>query len=305
LIALLTGYVPIPTAGRTGSVFAFTEVRGDFHRELQRQKYTTAFFTTGDLRFGQRARWLSEIGIAYAEGSAHPAYAGMPRGPFDAASDAALFDRFLSWYDDERAPGPFMATVLTVRTHPPYLASDGTPDEQERFREVDRQLARFVDGLEERNFFADGLLLIVGDHRAMTPVPEEEQVTMAPSAGNRVPLVAIGKGAMARGAIEGPFQQTDLIPSLTYLIGDHACRNTWQGRFVGSPPQPARFVVHADGLRRSELDVVEGAQAHRLLLDGDDTRWVDPPRSRQEAREVLFEVNRERMRRMSEFTASR
>src|SRR5207344_299915 len=49
LIALLTGRVPIPTAGRFGSQMAFTEVEHDFHRWLARRGYFTAFFTTGDL----------------------------------------------------------------------------------------------------------------------------------------------------------------------------------------------------------------------------------------------------------------
>jgi phosphoglycerol transferase MdoB-like AlkP superfamily enzyme len=300
LIALLTGHVPLPTAGRRGSVLAFTDVEGDFHRALAREGYLTAFFTTGDLGFGERARWLRAIGIEHAEGADQPFYDGMPRGAFHAASDAALFDRFLQWYDRERTARPFMATLLTVGTHPPYLVSQGISDEHARFRELDRQVARFVAGLENRGFFRTGLLLVTGDHRAMTPMPAREETVLGAGAAMRVPLVAIGAGPLGHGAQPGRFQQVDLIPSLTWLIGDHACREPWQGRFLG-PARPARYVVAPDPELRDEVSVLEGPHEYRLLLDGDHTHWLSAPDAPNAARELLDHVNRERISRMAEF----
>jgi lipoteichoic acid synthase len=301
LIALLTGHVPLPTAGSNGSVLAFTDVQGDFHRELAHEGYLTAFFTTGDLRFGQRAEWLRRVGIQRAEGAEHRFYNGMSRGPFGAANDAALYDRFLRWLDAERPSGPFMATLLTVQTHPPYLAGDGGSEESARFREADRQVGRFVQALEARGYFREGLLLIVGDHRAMTPLEQAEEALMRPGAPMRVPLVAIGNGAPARGAYPGRFQQVDLIPSLTWLIGDRACRAPWQGRFLGDPPTAARYAIEPDPQQRNQVAVLEGAAEYRLLLDGDDTRWIHAPPSATQASQLLDHVNRERISRMAEF----
>ncbi|HZZ91643.1 MAG TPA: LTA synthase family protein [Usitatibacter sp.] len=302
LIALLTGHVPLPTAGRSGSVLAFTDVEGDFHRELRREGYLTAFFTTGDLHFGERARWLPAIGIQHMEGAEQPFYAGMPRGPFDAASDAALFDRFLQWYDDERPARAFMATLLTVQTHPPYVAKNGESDEDARFREADRQIGRFVDALVKRGYFREGLLLISGDHRAMTPLDAHEEAVMGAGAAMRVPLVAIGPSAFVpHGRQPGRFQQADLIPSLTWLIGDRTCRAEWQGRFLGASPQPARYAINPDPQQRNRVSVLEGPSEYRMLLDGDDTRWLAAPPSAAAAAELLDHVNRERVSRMAEF----
>lgn len=303
LISLLTGHVPIPTAGRFGSAMAFTQVEGDFHRALASMGYTTAFFTPGNLDMTGRRRWLQAIGIGHAEGSEHPFYRGMPRGSFGAAQDAALVDRFLGWYDRERGARPFMATLLTVATHPPFvMPGRGIVGEDEMVREADRQIARLADGLRERRFFDNGVLIVVGDHRAMTPIPHEERERLGRAAEVRVVGFAVGKTGLAPGEIRGNFQQIDMIPSLRHLIAARSCRDDWQGRFLGKDPDPPVFVVHADPLRRNELTVIEGTHEYRMRLDGDDTRFIDAP-PRAQAEMLVRRVNAERMSRMAEFNA--
>jgi hypothetical protein len=300
LIALLTGYVPIPTAGRFGSEMAFTQVKDDFHRWLAARGYATAFFTTGDLGMGRRRQWLQAIGIAYAEGAAHPFYRGMPRGAFDAAADGALVDRFLAWHERERGARPFMATLLTVGTHPPFVAAGhGVVGEDAAVREADRQVARLAARLKERGFFDNGLMIVVGDHRAMTPIPHEERAALGTAAEARIMALALGKTHLAPGEVRGNFQQVDLIPSLRHLMARRTCRDEWQGRFLGAQPDPAIHVVHSDPLRRNELTVIDGSREYRIRLDGDDTRFAGVPQPpRDEAAALLQRVNHERMSRM-------
>jgi phosphoglycerol transferase MdoB-like AlkP superfamily enzyme len=302
LIALLTGYVPIPTAGRFGSTMAFTDVEEDFHRWLKKEGYQTAFFTSGQLSMGQRGDWLRAIGIEYSEGGEHRFYDGMPRASFGAADDAALVDRFLQWHAKERGKGPFMATLLTVETHPPFVsASKGALDEAAAIREVDRQVARLVSTLKSRGFFDQGMMLIVGDHRTMTPIPVAEQRRFGASAPARVYALALGNTGLPRGEWRANQQQTDLIPSLRYVIDDHECRSDQQGRFFGDKASGARYVVHTDPMRRNHVVFVEGDSEYRLVLDGDDTRWITPPPRIQDADRLREQVNRERMSRMVEF----
>jgi lipoteichoic acid synthase len=301
LIALLTGYVPLPPAGSFISTMAYTDVDGDFHRWLRTVGYQTAFFTSGDLAVGMRDRWLRAIGIEQAEGAEHRFYDGMKRGSFGAADDVALVDRFLQWHATERRKGPFMATVLTVATHPPfYSAQTGRMDEAAAFGEVDRQVARLAATLRSRGFFDNGLMLVVGDHRAMTPIPVAEQMRFGSSAEARVVALALGKTGLPRGDWPAQLQQTDLIPSLRHLIGDHSCRNEWQGRLFGDKPSAARYLVRVDPERRNQVVFEEGDAEYRLELDGDDTRWTLPPPRIQDADRLRNEVNRERMARMSE-----
>ena len=305
LIALLTGYVPIPTAGRRGSTLAFTQVDHDFHRAIAERGYTTAFFTSGDLAIGHRREWLQKIGIAYAEGAENAHYRGMRRGSFGAADDAALVDRFLLWHAAEPPGRPFMATLLTVGSHPPFVSPErGVIGEAEAIREADLQVGRLVEALRKRGFLQDNIVIIVGDHRVMTPVPRAEFEALGPSAMVRIPAIALGATGLPRGDIGGAFQQTDLIASLRHMTMPRTCREEWRGRFLGSPPAPPRYVVHSDPLRRNELSVIErGGNLYRLTLDGDDTRWEIPPPRLEQAEALLQQLNYERMARMSEFGA--
>jgi hypothetical protein len=305
LISLLTGHLPIPTAGLSGGVMAFTDVQGDFHRWLASRGYETAFFTSGEIGVGERDRWLRAIGIQHAEGAEAAFYNGLARGSFGAAEDAALIGRFLEW-DAGRGQGrPFMATVLTVATHPPfYSPASGRQDEGASFREVDRQLARLAVTLEERGFFDHGVMVVVGDHRAMTPIPAEEFDRLGPSAPVRVPALAIGRTGLSPGEYDEPVQQTDLIPSLRHLIANESCRTTWQGQFLGGPVESPGYLVHDDPLQRNVVVLEDANREYRILLDGDDTRWVETPPSKPVANAVLAEVNRERMSRMKGLDAS-
>jgi membrane-anchored protein YejM (alkaline phosphatase superfamily) len=193
-----------------------------------------------------------------------------------------------------------MATLLTVESHPPFpVARLGRNDEAASLRHVDTQLARLVDALDSRGFFRKGVLIIVGDHRAMTPIPAEEFERLGASAPARIFAMALGRTGLHPGEEPRNLQQTDLIPSLRHLIDRQSCRNDWQGRFLGGEAQPARFVVRADSLNRNQVVVTEDARQYRLLLDGDQTRWISPPTDADDGQRLLLEVNRERVARQA------
>lgn len=280
---------------------AFTDVEGDFHRWLARQGYQTAFFTAASLSYGELGRWHHAIGIEEVDGAESPFYEGMPRGPFGSVEDAALFDRFLHWHDQrQQKDQPFMATMLTVASHPPFpVPAIGRNDEAVSFRDVDSGLARLVDALDSRGFFGKGVLIIVGDHRAMTPIPAQELERLGASAPARIFAMALGRTGAHPGEEPHNLQQTDLIPSLRHLIDRQSCRNEWQGRFLGAEAQAARFVVRADSMNRNQVVVTEDARQYRLLLDGDQTRWISPPPDAEDAKRLLGEVNRQRIARQA------
>jgi hypothetical protein len=80
-----------------------------------------------------------------------------------------------------------------------------------------------------------------------------------------------------------------------------SCRLPWRGRFLGAGAAPARYAVYSDPFRRNEVVVLEGGRKYRLLLDGDDTRWLDAPSDTAEADRLRNEINRQRIGRMAEF----
>lgn len=277
LIALLNGVAPLPTH-RARGVVAFDDVDGDFHRWLRARGYWNGFFTPGDLGFGERREWLPKIGITNAEGADHPAYAGWPRGAFDAPADRALFARWLQWFDGERPPTPFLATLLTVGTHPPFKDVDDSdpfaPGEAAGMRRIDRDIRAFVAQLRTRGFFDAGILVVLGDHRTMTPIGSTEIARFGDQSAVRVPMFVLGASGLPPGRVPGPFQQSDFIPSLRAVISGQDCRNEGQGRWLGPAPVPAKHVVYQHPGRRDEVRVLIDAREYRLRLDGDDTRWI-------------------------------
>lgn len=274
LIALLTGDAPI-SGIRYGTAMLFTKVHQDFHRDVRRRGYATRFFTTGTLKFGRRDEWLDAIGIESAEGDEHPAYAGLPRGAFNASDDQSLFRRFLDWYDEERPPSPFIATLLTVGMHPPFVALDGgARGEAAAVLRMDEAVGSFVGGLRARGFFKRNVLFIVGDHRVMSPLRPDELTRIGPRALVRVPALVLGASGLPTGPVHGDFQQADLLPSLQYLTGAESCRTAFQGRMFGPEPQPARAHLFADPMRYDQVLARVSGRDFLLRLDGENTRWI-------------------------------
>lgn len=302
LIALLTGRWPVPAINRYTSLGAFAgfddparSVGGVLHP----QGYQLAFFTTGDLGFLDKAPWLSALGFDHVEGAEAPFYDGWPRGAFNAAEDRALYQRVLQWLDQRSADGsdaPLFATLLTVESHPPMVErSTGRSSEAAVMARVDAAAADFAGALSARGFFArGGLLLVTGDHRAMTALHAQEIAAHGSAAFARVPLIVVG-GPPGPAVVEAPFQQTDLLPSLAQLTGAQACRHPGQGWLLAQPPQPPDWVLHVRGDQRSRLDLHHAGGSATLLLAGDDSRWTGTPPA--DAAAIAAAIHRDRIAR--------
>lgn len=279
MIALLTGLTPIPVIGRYASMDAFAGYSDRAHSVpalLAKHGYFSAFFTTGDLSFVAKNRWLPAIGFDFFEGSESGLYSGRERGIFGAARDALLFDRFVQWYGAERdRQRPLFATLLTVTTHPPFINPEsGLADEQGVFREVDTAIAGLHSYLQQQGFFENGILLVTGDHRAMTPLHVDEYRRDGATAFSRVPMYVWGPTGSPAGRIDGSFQHSDLLPSLADLTEDSSCRNSGAGLFLRDDPIAARFALHARGMPRDRIDVYADGAVGAVVLAGDRSHWI-------------------------------
>jgi len=297
LIALLTGRDPLPAVGRYGSSKAyegFESPQGSLPTWLHEAGYSTNFFTTGDLRFLDKGTWCKQIGFDHVEGAEQPFYDGMPRLHFNAAPDAALFSRFMAWYGEQQKAQPFFATLLTVSSHPPFLDPEQkTRSEEAVIRYVDRQIGVFYEHLKQAGFFDNGLLLVVGDHRAMTPVTAGETAAFGERALSRVPFLVLGQGGLGPGPQSVPGQQVDLLNSVAALVGTTYCRPKDRGVFLGAAVQPPQYIVHVRGDKRSWLSVYLPDGDAIVHMDGDRTRWEGRVPSAGAA--ILDNINRQRI----------
>ena len=297
MIALLTGLAPIPVLGRYASMDAFAGYADRAHSVpalLAQHGYYSAFFTTGDLGFVDKNRWLADIGFDHQEGAESDFYAGKSRGIFGAARDSLLFDRFSHWYDNERdQQRPFFATLLTVTTHPPFIDPErGVADEQGVFREVDDAIAALHARLRANGFFNNGVLLVTGDHRAMTPLHASEYQRDGAAAFSRVPMYLFGPDDWQPSRIDGKFQHSDLLPSLDDLVSSRSCHHAGQGLLLRDRPQPAQFALHARGMPRDRIDVHVDGASDALILAGDRSHWSGTPPADADAIAAMIHLQR-------------
>ena len=281
LIAMITGKPPIPTLGRYQSAEAFAgfeSPKGALPEIVHAHGYTTHFFTTGDLGFLDKSTWLKGLGFDSWEGAEQPFYNGWKRRHFNAAEDKALYQRFLQWLDARQGDStPWLAFVLTVSTHPPFVNPENESlDEAGAFRYADQQIGMLYDELAKRDFFRNGVLMISGDHRSMTPLSAPELARFGDSALARTPFVVATQLPIEKGAVADKFQQADIAPSIDELLGDRACRSIDQGTFLSQPTQPAQYIAHARGDRRNQIDIYFDDKQADLVLAGDDSRWIGP-----------------------------
>ncbi len=269
--------------------------------ELHKNGYGVNFFTTGDLGFLDKATWLRALHFDHFEGAENSYYEGWKRRHFNAAEDKALYQRFLQWLDQRNESSPWFSMLLTVSTHPPFVnPQTDQADEPGVFKYADEQVGMLFDELNRRHFFDNGILLISGDHRSMTPLFGQEELKFGDSAMARVPMVIATNLPVKRGLVSDAFQQADLPPSLEDLTNAHACRTAGEGWFLREQPIPPKYIVHARGDKRDRLDIYfrdsDGTSREgNIILDGDASRWIgDKPDNWQQ---IMLRVAADRIKR--------
>ncbi len=280
-IALITGRVPFNPPGAIELDFGNYALPEAALPTLARAAgYRSDFFTPGDSGFLDLGDWLRDLGFDGVHDSSDAFYSGHRRWQFGAAEDSVFHARYLDWLDRQPAGQRFISMMLTVTTHPPFVdPATGRIDPEASFRYVDAEVGAFHDALRARGFFEHGVLIVLGDHRSMTPLRAAEFARDGERAFARVPLVVAGALDMPK-VVEAPFQQTDLLPSLAWLLGERACRDPFAGSFLRPDPQPATALFHVRGDDRNRVDVYLGDEAvYGFHLDGDASDWIDevPP----------------------------
>ncbi|WP_440222477.1 LTA synthase family protein [Dokdonella sp. MW10] len=294
-IAIGTAQVPFTPPGVRDARFDhYVLDTGTLPDLARRSGHQSAFLTPGDTSFIGIGDWLKRLGFDVVDGADDAFYEGHRRWQFGAAEDRVFYDRFLSWLDTRDATQPFVAILLTVTSHPPFVdPRSGAIDPESTMRYVDAEIGRLYDTLKARGFLDDGVMLVLGDHRTMTPLAAFEYASHGERAFARVPLVVAGAVDMPK-VVEAPFQQADIVPSLAWLFGETRCRDAFAGSFLRADPQPPRHVVHVRGDDRDRVDVYHGdGEVAGYRLDGDSSTWIGTPPPDAEDAAAWIDVHRD------------
>lgn len=266
-------------------------------RALRDQGYFTEFFAAGDLGFLGQDRWLRSVGFQKLVAENDPRFAAQTvRGPFNSVPDRVLFDQAAREIAAMPSANPYFLVVQTFWSHRPFMDPNGGQlnAEEPVIRETDAQIGAFYQRLLDTGFFDNGVLFIVGDHRAAEPFHREEFARFGLSVTARIPAVVVTHALSLPHVIPGSFQQRDFIPSVESLVQPTYTRTPFEGSFLADPAVPPRCILHARGDDRDLIYVRCGAQEGIVRVDGDHTRFLSG--SVSNADEVLQTINRSRVR---------
>lgn len=232
LAALMLGLEPLPTAClNDNSTVRFPARLGpgpspaNLVEAAQSAGYRTAFLSNSRLQFQSNAAWLTSLGFDEVEGGESAFYSDKPKLAFDSAPDEFLYERVLDYIAHPGAP--YFLTLMTISLHPPYRAPH--PEDEvsdvpllDVLHYVDRSTYNFYTNLQERGFFKSGVLLIVGDHRRMTPLEGAELRERGIDALGRVFGCLTGVGVPSGVRSQALLNQSDLAG----LLADLMCSGT-------------------------------------------------------------------------------
>ena len=256
--------------------------------------YETAFLTTGPTSLYRKGEWMSDLGFRYVEGNEHPYYVDEERYAFDAASDAALYDRGLQWM--QTANNPYLLVLETVTTHQPYVDPDsGERSLEKAMRFADRAFGKFLEQLDNSGFFENGLLVVVSDHRSMTPVSSEELERFGAGTFSRVPAFVVGRGINPGTVDDRVLSQGDLVPTFEWWLTGETMLGPHDAVMLdGSDTTKCAF--HARGDRRGLLEVICPEGYGQVRMEGDRTRFVQRTGfDEQRKQTILYTVAKERL----------
>lgn len=244
-------------------------------RSFAAADYHTAFLSTSPLNFLDWGEWLTDVGFDYVEGQQHPFYEDWPKVSFHAAADEALYRRALEWMETERKH-PYFLVLETVSTHQPFIHPDtGEYDMEGTFRYADRWAAWFHDRLQERGYFEDGVLVLLGDHRSMTPVSQAEYESFGRKAASLIPLILVDHRWSGPQVVERVQGQADLLPGFRQRLFGEVCLDGAQTALFEDDDAPPGCAFHLRGTPRGLVDVFCDDGWGQVRLDGDHTRFVE------------------------------
>lgn len=215
---------------------------------LKEQGYRTLFFVTHEAQYDNMNAFLLENGIdeMYAEED-YPR--NMRRNSFGVADDFLFHYALGKLREKAEKPQPFMATLLTVSNHPPYVVPDSfkSVSDDPQYQIVafaDDAIRQFMTEAEKEDWFQNTLFVLLGDHGKIVG-PQTYEMSLS---YNHIPLILYSPQlteAPLRFAQLGG--QVDVFPTVMGLLNRPYTNNTL-GVDLLKTQRPAMFFSSDDAL---------------------------------------------------------
>jgi len=203
---------------------------------FNRHGYNTSFYYGGDINFYNLKTFVLQSKCAkIVTKSDFPAKLG--RMSKWGVPDGYLFEKALEDLETEKEP--FMKTIYTVSSHPPYdvpfskIKGSSVDDKYlNSAAYTDSCLGRFIDGIRKLPSWKNTLFIVTADHGTLSPGPTD----ITETASYRIPLIWSGGVVDSLQRIETITQQVDFGVSLIHQLGWEADSSKFAKDFFISQP---------------------------------------------------------------------
>lgn len=155
------------------------------------------------------------------------------KGPSD-LGDEDLFSQSLPRLENLKQP--FMATMITMSSHTPFILPEDlqtlqipsetnlTQTQWEYLQSVhytDKAIGEFIDGLKKDGLYDNSLILIWGDHGSFTDIADAmgQDNILSVLNNSQVPMILLAPGTDLKGTNNIPGSHLDVYPTITNLLG--------------------------------------------------------------------------------------
>ena len=170
-VALLQGIEPITQPTDLKSAYlTFTWFLDPLPVFFNKKWYTTSFITSTSLDFLWMGTYMQQIWFQTILGSEDFSW---EKSYFqESKADQVVYDEILRRLDTQKNTQNFI-TAQTTSVHFPYRSPYGDSPE-DTYRYVDDTISQFINQLYKTDYFSSGILIVVGDHRKMKIVDQDE-----------------------------------------------------------------------------------------------------------------------------------
>lgn len=217
LVSLLWGNPALSFYGYPDSILDGYKHQASLVDQLNAFGYDTSFITAHSLDFYHHGDFARSCGFQNVLGLGQvERFRNVQHQSSMGPADEYLFQEIVSQADSR--PNPYFLTAMTLSTHPPFFDPlKRENSEQEVWNYFDKEFEKFYRSLDKADFFSNGILIVVGDHRSFAPHEKNEIEKFGPGFTARVPLILFGRG-VEPGRDNRLFQQSDLLSMLPKAI---------------------------------------------------------------------------------------
>ncbi len=196
-----------------------TPRRGGIPTVLAGYGYRTMFFMPHESQYDNMNAYFRTNG--YGEIYSQEDYPAEEAVNTFGVSDHFLFGYALRTINAKAGNGqPFMATILTVSNHPPYVIPDffqpkSADKEQQIVEYADWAVGDFIAKARREPWYKNTVFVLLGDHGKLTGNAADTEL---PQSLNHIPLIMFGAG-VPTAQVDGMASQVDVMPTLLGLLG--------------------------------------------------------------------------------------